>query len=151
MKFIVMHKTDGRWEAGQRPSPELIAKVGALIGDTAKSGAFKGGEGLRATSEGARLAIAPNGERTVTPGPFAGANELPAGFSIIRATSLDAAVEWATEEATILGATDVDVRPVTEGWDIGVVAAPAVITSRRYMALRKGTPATESGVADADF
>ena len=99
MRFIVMHKTDARWEAGQRPSQELIANVGALIGDPAKAGAFKDGEGLRATSEGVRLAFAPDGERTVTRGPLTGENELPAGFSIIRAPSLDAAIDWATEEA----------------------------------------------------
>ena len=145
MRFIVMHKTDARWEAGQRPSLELIAKVGALISDAASTGAFQGGEGLRPSSQGVRLAFAPNGERTVTPGPFTGANELPAGFSIIRASSLDAAVEWATEQAAILGATEVDVRPVTEPWDLGMVPEPAEIKSRRYMALRKATPATESG------
>jgi len=144
MRFIVMHKTDARWEAGQRPSQELIGSVGALIGDLAKAGAFKDGAGLRATSEGVRLEFAPDGERTVTPGPFGGENELPAGFSIIRASSLDAAIEWATEEAGILGATEVDVRPVTEPWDIGMGAAPAEITSRRYMAVRKATTSTES-------
>ena len=140
-----MHKTDARWEAGQRPSLELIAKVGALIGDAAKTGAFKGGEGLRPTSQGVRLAFAPDGERTVTPGPFGGANELPAAFSIIRAESLEAAIDWASEQAAIVGATEVDVRPVTEPWDIGIVPEPEGLTSRRYMAVRKATRATESG------
>jgi len=145
MRFIAMHKTDARWEAGQRPSQELIANVGALIGDLAKTGAFEGGDGLRATSEGARVTIDASGGRSVTTGPFSGGNELTAGFSIIRAPSLEAAVEWAGEEARIVGATEVDVRPLTEPWDIGMAPAPAEITSRRYMAQRKATSTTEAG------
>jgi hypothetical protein len=41
----------------------------------------------------------------------------------------------------------VDIRPVTEPWDIGMGAAPAELTTRRYMILRKATAATEAGTA----
>lgn len=149
MKFIIMHKTDAHWESGAIPSRELIARVGGLIGEVAKTGAFEGGEGLRASSEGVRLTFE-GGTRTIAPGPFSGGNELPAGFTILRTRTIDDAVEWATKEANALGtneAIEIDVRPVNEPWDIGIAAKPATLETRRYMALRKATPSTESGAS----
>jgi hypothetical protein len=146
MRFILMHKTNPRWEAGEIPSPELIARVGALIGELAEAGVMQAGEGLRASSEGVRLRFS-GGACTATPGPFRGENELPAGFSIVKTATLDEAVEWATREAAILGDVEIDVRPVTEAWDIGMMPKPADVTTRRYMALRKATPASEAGEA----
>jgi hypothetical protein len=146
MRFIIMHKTNAHWESGAIPSPELIARVGTLLGELAKAHMLLGAEGLRATSEGVRLRFSA-GSRTVIKGPFEGNNELAAGFSILRARSLDDAIEWATRQATVLGDVEIDIRPVTEPWDIGMVAAPADVSTRRYMILRKATPSTESDVA----
>ena len=150
MRFIIMHKTNAHWESGAIPSPELIARVGALIGELAHAGVFLGGEGLRASSEGVRLKFAA-GIRTVIPGPFEGDNELPAGFSILRTRSLEDAIEWATREANVVGTVapvedvEIDIRPVTEPWDIGIGAKPEAIDTRRYMVLRKATRSTEAG------
>jgi hypothetical protein len=146
MRFAITHKTDARWEAGAAPGPELIARVGALLGGLAKAGALLAGEGLRASSEGVRLRFAA-GTRTVINGPFEGDNELPAGFSIVRTRSLEDAIEWATRQAAILGDVEIDIRPVTEPWDIGMAAKPAGVSTRRYMVLRKSTPSTEAGEA----
>ena len=146
MRFIIMHKTSPQWEAGAIPSPELIARVGNLLGELAKANVLLGGEGLRASSEGVRVTFS-SGTRTITKGPFTGENELPAGFSIIRAASLDEAIEWATRQATVLGDVQIDIRPVTEPWDLGMSARPAAVTTRRYMALRKATAQTEAGVS----
>jgi hypothetical protein len=85
------------------------------------------------------------GTRTVIDGPFAGDNELAAGFTILRTASLEDAVDWATRQAHVLGDVEIDIRPVTEPWDIGMAAAPADAGTRRYMVLRKATPATEAG------
>jgi len=144
VRFIIMHKTDARWEAGEIPSPELIGRVGALMGELAKAGVLQAGEGLRASAEGARLRCA-GGTCTVTPGPFPGDNELPAGFTILRAESLDQAIEWASREAAAVGDVEIDVRPVTEAWDIGMVPKPTDVSTRRFMALRKATAASEAG------
>jgi hypothetical protein len=146
MRFIIMHKTNAHWESGAIPSPQLIARVGALLGQLAKAGRLQGAEGLRATAEGARLLFR-DGVRTVTNGPFAGNHELPAAFSILHARSLDDAIEWATRQAKILGDGEIDIRPVTEPWDIGVRPHPCDAVTRRYMVLRKATAATESGAA----
>ena len=80
-------------------------------------------------------------------GPFDGDNELPAGFSILRARSLEEATDWATRQAAALGDVEIDIRPVTEPWDIGAGAEPADVDTRRYMVLRKATAGTETGDA----
>jgi hypothetical protein len=144
VRFVIMHKTNARWEAGEIPSPELIAGVGALLGELATAGVLQAGEGLRASSEGVRLRFS-GGERTVTAGPFAGENELPAGFTILRTSSTDDAVDFASREAAVLGDVEIDVRPVTEAWDIGMTPKPEKVATRRYMALRKATAGTEAG------
>ena len=146
MRFIIMHKTNAHWESGAIPSPELVARVGTLLVALAKTGALLGAEGLRATSEGVRLRFS-GGKQTIVNGPFEGDHELPAGFSIVRTRSLDEAIAWATRQGKILGDVEIDIRPVTEPWDIGMAAAPADLDTRRYMVLRKATPATEDGVA----
>ena len=144
MRVLVMHKTTARWEAGERPTPDLVARVGALIGDLRQAGLLLSGEGLRASSEGARVTFGEAAPRVVS-GPFTGDNELPAEFSIVRAPSIDAALAWATEHADPATAPDADIRPVTEAWDIGLVAKPAHVATRRFMVLRKATAATEAG------
>jgi hypothetical protein len=146
MRFIIMHKSNPRWEAGEIPSQELIARVRQLLGELKKANVLLSGEGLRATSEGVRLKFS-GGKRTISKGPFKGDNELPAGFSILRVESMDEAIEWASEQAKVLGDEEVDIRPVTEPWDIGMMPKPANVTTRRYMALRKATAASEAGAA----
>src|SRR5262245_22291592 len=141
-----MHKTDAHWEAGATPSADLVARVGRMIEELTKARALEAGEGLRASSQGVRIRFAA-GTRTVTPGPFAGEHELPAGFTILRVGSIDDAVDWAARQAEILGDAEVDIRPVTEPWDIGMAPAPPEITARRYMILRKATPESEAGTA----
>jgi len=145
MRFIIMHKTNGHWESGAIPSAALIARVGTLLGGLAKAGVLLGAEGLRASAEGVRLRFSAD-TRTVINGPFEGDNELPAGFDIVRTRSLEDAIEWATRLARILGDVEIDIRPVTEPWDIGMGAAPDIGT-RRYMVLRKATSTTEAGGA----
>jgi hypothetical protein len=144
MRFIIMHRTNAHWESGATPGPELLQRVGGLLGKLAAAGLLDGAEGLRPSSDGARLSFSA-GSRTVTKGPFVGDNELPSEFTIVRAKSLDEAIEWTTRQAEILGDMEVDVRPVTEPWDIGVAAPPDDANSRRYMILRKATAATEAG------
>ena len=153
MRFIVMHKTNAHWEGGAIPDKQLIARVGGLLGEMAKAGVLEAGEGLRASSQGVRLRFE-DGARTIMPGPFERGDDARThrglgvgGFSILRAASLDDAVEWATRLAEITGDAEIDIRPVTEPWDIGMRPPPTGDSTRRYMVLRKATPASESGQA----
>jgi hypothetical protein len=142
MRFLVMHKTNAHWETGAPPGPELVARVGALIGDLQRAGMFLDGAGLRPTSEGVRLRF-PHGTQTIERGPFAGEHELLEGFTTIEAPSLDDAIAAATRQAAVVGAAEIDIRPVTEPWDIGLADRPAHVTTRRYMILRKSTSQSE--------
>ena len=146
MRFMIMHRTNAHWESGASPGPELMARVGRLLDDLARAGALAAAEGLRASSEGVRLRFA-GGTRTIINGPFGPGDAVPAGFSILRVQSLEEAIEWASREAAVLGDVEIDIRPVTEPWDIGLEPRPANLTSRRYMLLRTSTAAAEIGTA----
>jgi hypothetical protein len=142
--FMMMHKTDAYYEQGGKPSQEVIAGVGKMIGDLARSGRLLAGDGLGPSSQGVRLKFA-NGKRTVIPGPLAGGNELVAGFAVMRVRSLDEAVEWAAKYAAVVGDAEIDVRPANEPWDIGLGEQPQGLTTRRYIAMHKASANTEAG------
>ena len=146
MKFMMMHKTDAYYEGGGKPSKELIAGVGKMVGEAARSGRLLAGDGLGPSSQGVRLKFA-DGKRTVTPGPLKGGNELVAGFAVMRVRSLDEAIDWASRFAAVVGDTEIDVRPANEPWDIGLGEKPAGLTTRRYIAMHKANGKTEAGAA----
>ena len=143
MKFIVMHRTDARWEADQSPSPELIAAVGKGLGEMAKAGVLVAGEGLRASAHGVRLGFH-GGKRRLTQGPFKPAEALASQFLVLRVASVDVAVDWSRRVGQVLGDAHIEVRPVTEPWDIGMTPRPKEVTAHRYMAIIKD-PAAEAG------
>lgn len=145
MRIMMMHKSDADTEAGKLPSPQLIAGMGKLMEEVGRSGMLLGGEGLLASSKGVRLNFK-GGKRTITKGPFVGNNELPAGFAIVKVESLDVAIEWATRFAEVVGDVEIDVRPVTEYWDLGVMPKPPGLTTTRYMMMHKANAASEAGV-----
>jgi len=66
---------------------------------------------------------------------------------VVRTESLDQAVDCASREAAALGDVEIDVRPVTEPWDIAMMPKPAGVTTRRFMTLRKATAGTEAGAS----
>ena len=142
LRVMLAHKTNARWEAGERPSEELIRRVGGMIGEMAREGVLEAGEGLRASVHGARLRFA-DGQRTVEHGPLVGENELLSGFAIVRAASLDDAIDWGTRYAEAVEAAEVDVRLVTEAWDLGMTPPPPAGTPRRYMLMRKADVRSE--------
>lgn len=144
MRYLLMHKTNAYWEGGGLPAPELFENMGKLVADIEQAGVMRGTEGLRASVHGVRLRFA-GGKHTLKRGPLTGDNELPAGFLIVRAKSLDAAIDWGVRLGAVLGDVEIDVRPVNEPWDVGICPRPADHEGARYMLLHKATPETESG------
>lgn len=59
---------------------------------------------------------------------------------------MDEAIAWASRLAAVLGDVEIDIRPVTEAWDIGMTPKPDNVTTQRYMVLRKASAASEAGV-----
>ena len=143
MRIISMHKSSPAMEAGAPPSPELLAGMGPLMEEMMKAGVFVTGEGLRPSAHGVRLRFSA-GKRTITKGPFTGSKELIDRYLIVRVKSIDEAIEWASRFA---GAdSEVDVRPVTEPWDLGFFPKPPNETTTRFMILHKSDANAEAGV-----
>ena len=93
MRFMVIVKASKASEAGVLPSAELLAAMGKFNEELVKAGIMLAGEGLQASSKGARVKFAGD-KRTVTDGPFAETKELIAGFWIWKCQSLAEAIEW---------------------------------------------------------
>jgi hypothetical protein len=146
MKFMVMHKSSAQSEAEEMPSQELIANVGALVQGAIQSGTLIDAAGLRASSRRARITFA-SGERFVETGPFTGKNELLAGFATLTVKNMPEAIEWATRLGKAAGNVDVEVGPITEAWDLGMVPKPEGEVPLRVLALLKADAAAESGAA----
>ena len=145
MRIMMMHKADRFCEGDVPPPPKLVEEMGALMGEMVQAGVLLGGEGLRPSALGVRLRFA-GGRRSQLRGPFIGDNELPAGFTIVRVPTLDAAVDWATRYAAVVGDAEIDVSPVAEPWDIGVCPKPEGLATTRYMLLHKADRDSEAGV-----
>jgi hypothetical protein len=124
MRFMVIVKATKESEAGVMPSGELLAAMGRFNEELAKAGVMKAGEGLHASSKGARVKFSGE-QRTVIDGPFAETKELIAGFWIWECKSLDEAIEWVkkcpnphNEE------TEIEIRQVFEATDFGCDFTP---------------------------
>src|SRR4051812_33246100 len=113
MRFMVMHKVDAQMEAGGPPSARIIQEMGQLVQGALKSGVFKDGAGLHPSSRRVRL-VFEAGKRTITRGPFPGSNELLASFAMVKAASMDHAIELASRAAEVVGDAEIEIGPVVE-------------------------------------
>lgn len=147
MRFMVMHKVDANMEAGGAPSQDIIKDMGALVQGSLQSGVFLNGAGLHRSARRARLTCV-GGDCSVTHGPYGGENELIASFTMISAKSLDAAIGHARQLASTLGDVDIEVGPVVEPWDLGLMPKPAA-APERFLLLCKATTADEAGGTSA--
>lgn len=109
LRFLAMHQADARSESGAPPSPELMAKMGALVDEMTKAGVLQATAGLTGTRQGARLRFA-GGKRTVIDGPFTESKELIAGYAIFDLPSKAVAIDWATRFAEVVQVNEIDVR-----------------------------------------
>jgi hypothetical protein len=94
MRFMVMVKATRDSEAGRLPDGKLLADMGKFNEELVKAGVMLAGEGLQASSKGARVRFSGD-KRTVIDGPFAETKELVAGFWIWNVKSKQEAIDWA--------------------------------------------------------
>src|SRR5712691_11202128 len=94
MRFMMIVKANKDSEAGVLPRKEMLAAMGKYNEELAKAGVMLAGEGLQASSKGARITFT-GSKRTVTDGPFTETKELVAGFWLIQVKSKEEAIEWA--------------------------------------------------------
>src|SRR5256714_12954683 len=93
MRFMILVKADKNSEAGVLPSAKVLTEMGKYNEELVKAGVMLAGEGLQASSKGARVRFS-GSKRTVIDGPFAETKELIAGFWLWQGKSLSEAIEW---------------------------------------------------------
>ena len=120
MRFILMGMAKKESEGAPSPKPEAFAAMQKYNEDLAKRGILLAAEGLAPTSKGARVKFSGD-ERTVIDGPFAETKELVAGFSIIKAKSLEEAIELVKRTPNIFpnGEAVVEIRKLMDVEDFG--------------------------------
>lgn len=123
MRFMTMHKNDPQSEAGVPPPPELVQKMGELIGEYAKSGRFIDGAGLAASKTRTRLTFR-DGKCTTKHGPYRGEHELPAATLMLKVKTREEGIGWAERYGKVLGTGEIELGKVNEPWDIGVMPPP---------------------------
>ncbi len=123
MRFMIMHKHDDATETGEPPPPELVEQMGAFIGEHAQAGHMLGGEGLGASKTRTRLTFR-DGQCAVKHGPYKGEHELPAAALLITVATREQAIGWAERYGKILGDGEIELGPVTEPWDLGMMPRP---------------------------
>jgi hypothetical protein len=122
MRFMVIVKASKESEAGVLPSREILAEMGKFNEELVKAGVMLAGEGLQASSKGARVRFEGK-KRTVIDGPFAETKELIAGFWLWQVKSKEEAIEW-MKRAPFDGGTEVEIRQVFEAADFGPEFTP---------------------------
>jgi len=122
MRFMVIVKANKDSEAGVLPSKEILTEMGKFNEQLVKAGVMLAGEGLQASSKGARVKFSGK-NRTVIDGPFAETKELIAGFWLWKVKSKEEAIEW-LKRAPFDGGTEVEIRQVFELEDFGPALTP---------------------------
>ena len=120
MRFMVIVKASKESEAGVLPSKELLAAMGKYNEELVKAGVMLAGEGLQASSKGARVRFTPGAKPTVIDGPFTETKELVAGFWLWQVKSKEEAIEWVKRCPNPMeGESEIEIRQVFEADDFG--------------------------------
>ena len=116
MRFMVIVKANKDSEAGVLPTEKMLTEMGKFNEELVKAGVMLAGEGLQASSKGARVKFS-GGNKIVIDGPFAETKELVAGFWLWQVNSLEEAIEWLKRAP--FEDTEVEIRQVFEAADFG--------------------------------
>jgi hypothetical protein len=141
MRFMVIVKANKDSEAGTLPSAQDLAEMGRFNEELVKAGVMLAGEGLHASSKGARVRF-DGKKRTVLDGPFSETKELIAGFWLWQVRSRDEAIEWLKRAPFREG--EVELRQVFETADFAPVD-PTGELRKQEDELRKKVEAQQAG------
>jgi hypothetical protein len=121
---MVIVKATAESEAGEMPDMELLTAMGNYNEELVNAGIMLGGEGLHASSKGARVKFSGK-NRTVVDGPFAETKELIAGYWIWQVKDIDEAIEWVKRCPNPMeGESEIEIRQVFEMEDFGAEFTP---------------------------
>jgi hypothetical protein len=118
---MVLVKANKDSEAGVLPDEKILTLMGKFNEELVKAGVMLAGEGLRASSKGARVRFS-GGKKTVIDGPFTETKELVAGFWLWQVKSKEEAIEWLKRAP--FEDTEVEIRQVFEAEDFGAEFTP---------------------------
>lgn len=138
-----MHKSDNDCEAGVPPTPELMARMGAFLDEMTNAGVFLAAEGLQPSSVSVRLRFAA-GRRTVIRGPLSRPEEMLSEFALVRAPSMEKAIEWTTRLGSAAVDAVIEIGQIKEPWDLGLCPEPEN-HARRFLIMHQAPPSAESG------
>ena len=139
MRFMVLVKADKNSEAGVLPDKKLLTEMGKFNEELVKAGVMLAGEGLQASSKGARVKFS-KGKKTVIDGPFSETKELVAGFWLWQVRSKEEAIEWLKRAP--FQDTEVEIRQIFEAEDFGAEFTPELREQEdrlRAQIAKKGT------------
>ena len=126
MRVVVFVKATEDSEAGRLPSTELLEAMGKYNEELVAAGVMLGGEGLRPSAQGKRVAF-DGPSRTVIDGPFAETRELVAGYWLWEVKDMDEAIAWVKRcPNPMFGPSEIEIRPVYEMTDFGEALTPEV-------------------------
>jgi len=134
MRVMVIVKANKDSEAGVLPDQKILTEMGKFNEELAKAGVMLAGEGLHASSKGARVRFEGPKKRTVIDGPFAETKELVAGFWLWQVKSMDEAIEWLKRSPFQEG--EVEIRQVFETEDFGENLTPELRKQEREVGKR---------------
>lgn len=136
MKFMMLLKADKRTEAGELPSRQDLEEMGKYNQQLIDAGMMLDGAGLQPSSRGARVTWK-HGQPDVVDGPFAETKELIAGYWMIKANSLQEAIEWACKAPFHMlphldGKAQIEIRQVFEMEDFPDVPPEVEEMNRKF-------------------
>ena len=123
MRFMIIVKANKDSEAGVLPNEKILREMMKYNEELVKAGIMLAGEGLQASSKGARVKFS-NGKTTVVDGPFSETKELVAGFWLWQCRSKEEAIEWVKRCPTDGTDSEIEIRQVFEADDFGDALTP---------------------------
>jgi hypothetical protein len=132
VRFMIIRRADEQTEAGESASEALVDAMSRYHEELVKAGALLDGAGLHPSSRGAVVEFSGGGTRVID-GPFAEAKELIAGYTMVRAESLEEVVELVKRWPPLDGGGNVDleIRQVVEPEDFDM--SPELIEREREL------------------
>jgi hypothetical protein len=128
VRFMVLLKANKDTEAGVLPSTELLTAMGKYNEELANAGVLLAGEGLQASTKGARVRF--SGKTcAVEQGPFADTKGMIAGFWMFQVKSKEEAIEWVKRCPNPFegdGEAEIEIRQVFEAEDFGDALTPEI-------------------------
>jgi hypothetical protein len=138
MRFMLIVKADRNTEQAVLPTREMLEEMTQFNEEMARAGVLIAAEGLHPSTRGARV-IFRDGQRIVVNGPFPDVTSLVAGYWLINAPSLEAAVDWAKRSPNPMGEgheAEIEIRPIMEAGDFPAELFPPEAAAREQ-ALRE--------------